>query len=409
MNVIFVAVVAFLAVAVGYLLSQVRARSVEVDSPQPEVRLDTEGLVTAVKEAVDAQVSKAAQSALKANNELAGQLIDERSRTLEEQTKNLLQPVTEQMDQLKTSVGDLKSSYEKNKGSFEALNENLMHQITELNTRTGALAGALKSPSARGAWGENQLRNIIDLSGMASFCDFSEQSSVSSDDGVLRPDLTVRLPNGAFLVVDSKVPLSAYLRMQELDDSVAREAELKSHVKAVQDHVKALADKRYWALFDDAPDFVVMFVPGESFLADALRAEPGLVDEAMRQRVVIASPMSLMALLLTIARGWQTTQLAENAKKVEEHGRELHHRVGTTLAAMAKTGRGLESATKAYNEMVGSVESRVLPTLRRFSELGVSGDELPEVRPVEASARSMTANELEASSNMDDQGISEAN
>jgi DNA recombination protein RmuC len=402
-------VVAFLSVAVGYLLSQLRVRTEEVDLPQPEARLDTEGLVTAVKEAVDAQVSKAAQSALKANNELAGQLIDERSRTLEEQTKNLLQPVTEQMDQLKTSVGDLKSSYEKNKGSFEALNENLMHQITELNTRTGALAGALKSPSARGAWGENQLRNIIDLSGMASFCDFSEQSSVSSNDGLLRPDLTVRLPNGAFLVVDSKVPLSAYLRMQELDDSVAREAELKSHVKAVQDHVKALADKRYWALFDDAPDFVVMFVPGESFLADALRAEPALLDEAMRQRVVIASPMSLMALLLTIARGWQTTQLAENAKKVEEHGRELHHRVGTTLTAMAKTGRGLESATKAYNEMVGSVESRVLPTLRRFSELGVSSDELPEVRPVESAARTITANELEASPNAEDPDISEAN
>ena len=409
MNVILIAVVAFLSVAVGYLLSQLRVRTEEVDLPQPEARLDTEGLVTAVKEAVDAQVSKAAQSALKANNELAGQLIDERSRTLEEQTKNLLQPVTEQMDQLKTSVGDLKSSYEKNKGSFEALNENLMHQITELNTRTGALAGALKSPSARGAWGENQLRNIIDLSGMASFCDFSEQSSVSSNDGLLRPDLTVRLPNGAFLVVDSKVPLSAYLRMQELDDSVAREAELKSHVKAVQDHVKALADKRYWALFDDAPDFVVMFVPGESFLADALRAEPALVDEAMRQRVVIASPMSLMALLLTIARGWQTTQLAENAKKVEEHGRELHHRVGTTLTAMAKTGRGLESATKAYNEMVGSVESRVLPTLRRFSELGVSSDELPEVRPVESAARTITANELEASPNAENPDISEAN
>lgn len=408
MNVILVAVVALLALAVGYLISQLRVRSEEVNTPQPEVRFDTEGLVTAVKEAVDAQVGKAAQSALKSNNELAGQLIDERSRTLEEQTKSLLQPVTEQMDQLKTSVGDLKSSYEKNKGSFEALNDNLMHQITELNTRTGALAGALKSPSARGAWGENQLRNIIDLSGMASFCDFSEQSSVSSDDGVLRPDLTVRLPNGAFLVVDSKVPLSAYLRMQELDDSVAREAELKGHVRAVQDHVKALADKRYWALFDDAPDFVVMFVPGESFLADALRAEPSLVDEAMRQRIVIASPMSLMALLLTIARGWQTTQLAENAKKVEEHGRELHHRVGTTLTAMAKTGRGLESATKAYNEMVGSVESRVLPTLRRFSELGVSGDELPEVRPVEAAARAMTARELEASPNVDDQGIAEA-
>ena len=159
--------------------------------------------------------------------------------------------------------------------------------------------------------------------------------------------------------------------------------------------MKALADKRYWALFDEAPDFVVMFVPGESFLADALRAEPGLMDEAMRQRVVIASPMSLMALLLTVARGWQTTLLAENAKKVEEHGRELHRRVGTTLAAMAKTGRGLESATKAYNEMVGSVESRVLPTLRKFNELGVSGEELPEVKPIESTTRDLASRELE--------------
>ena len=193
----------------------------------------------------------------------------------------------------------------------------------------------------------------------------------------------------------SKVPLSAYLRMQELEDPIAREAELKGHVKAVQAHVKALADKQYWALFDDAPDFVVMFVPGESFLADALRAEAGLIDEAMRQRVIIASPMSLMALLLTIARGWQTTQLAENAKQVEEHGRELHRRVGTTLAAMAKTGQRLEGATKAYNEMVGSVQSRVLPTLRRFNELGVAGDELPEVKPVDSAARDLTARELE--------------
>ena len=138
-----------------------------------------------------------------------------------------------------------------------------------------------------------------------------------------------------------------------------------------------------------------MFVPGESFLADAVRAEAGLIDEAMRQRVIIASPMSLMALLLTIARGWQTTQLAENAKKVEEQGRELHRRVGTTLAAMAKTGRGLESATKAYNEMVGSVESRVLPTRRRFNELGVAGEELPAVKPVESATRNVTARELE--------------
>ena len=393
--VVLVVVVGALAAAVGYLLSQLRNKPTVTEEREPEARLDADSIVTAVKEAVDAQVNQAAQAALKTNNELAGQLIDERTRTLEEQTKNLLQPVAEQMNQLKTSVGELKSTYEKNKGSFESSSHNLVEQINELSTRTSALAGALKSPSARGAWGENQLRNIIDLAGMASFCDFSEQSTATGDDGALRPDLTVRLPNGAFLVVDSKVPLSAYLRMQELEDPVAREAELKGHVKAVQAHVKALSDKQYWALFDDAPDFVVMFVPGESFLADAVRAEAGLIDEAMRQRVIIASPMSLMALLLTIARGWQTTQLAENAKKVEEQGRELHRRVGTTLAAMAKTGRGLESATKAYNEMVGSVESRVLPTLRRFNELGVAGEELPSVKPVESATRNVTARELE--------------
>ncbi len=393
--VVLAVVVGALAAAVGYLLSQLRNKPTVTEEREPEARLDADSIVTAVKEAVDAQVNQAAQAALKTNNELAGQLIDERTRTLEEQTKNLLQPVAEQMNQLKTSVGELKSTYEKNKGSFESSSHNLVEQINELSTRTSALAGALKSPSARGAWGENQLRNIIDLAGMASFCDFSEQSTATGDDGALRPDLTVRLPNGAFLVVDSKVPLSAYLRMQELEDPVAREAELKGHVKAVQAHVKELSDKQYWALFDDAPDFVVMFVPGESFLADAVRAEAGLIDEAMRQRVIIASPMSLMALLLTIARGWQTTQLAENAKKVEEQGRELHRRVGTTLAAMAKTGRGLESATKAYNEMVGSVESRVLPTLRRFNELGVAGEELPSVKPVESATRNVTARELE--------------
>ena len=340
MNIVLVAVVVVLGVVTGYLASQARRRASDIGDVNAEVRVDTEGLVAAVKEAVDARVGKAAQEALKSNTELANQLIDERSRTLEEQTKNLLQPVTEQMHQLKASVGDLKSTYEKNRGSVDSLNESLTQQINELTSHTGALAGALKSSSARGAWGENQLRNIIDLSGMASYCDFSEQTTAASDDGALRPDLTVRLPNGAFLVVDSKVPLASYLRMQEIDDSAAREAELKGHVKAMQKHVKALSDRRYWELFDDAPDFVVMFVPGESFLADALRAEPGLVDEAMRQRVVIASPMSLMALLLTIARGWQTTLLAENAKKVEEHGRELHRRVGVYAGGRFPHTRG---------------------------------------------------------------------
>jgi DNA recombination protein RmuC len=219
------------------------------------------------------------------------------------------------------------------------------------------LAGALKSPAARGAWGENQLRNIIELAGMAPYCDFAEQSVTTGEGGRQRPDLTVNLPNGAFIVVDSKVPLSAYLEMQDVSDETERQRLFVEHGKA-------------------------------------LRIDAALAEDAMRSRVVVTSPMSLMALLLTVARGWQTRQIAENATKVQSEAAELYRRIDTVLESMAKTGRGLTTATDAYNKMIGSVEARLLPSMRRFREFGVPGDDLVDVPQLEHSVREIGAEEL---------------
>ncbi|MDE0845870.1 MAG: DNA recombination protein RmuC [Actinomycetota bacterium] len=392
MDIALVIVVLLLAATVVTLVLRLSRDSVAV--PVPEIKVDTTSLVTAVKEAVDAQVQSSARGALEHNAKQADALLGQRGETLKEETKNLLRPISEQMNQLKESVGQLQSSYEKEQGTVSQLRESLVEQISGLQGVTTALAGALKSPSARGAWGENQLKNIIELSGMNQHCDFNLQHTARGDQGVQRPDVTVRLPGDAYLVVDSKVPLAAYLRMQEASDAEGRDAALDEHVRAVKSHVKSLADKKYWDLFPNAPDFVVMFVPGESFLADAARHDAGLVEESMRMRVLLASPTALMALLLAASRGWQTNQLAENARAVEQEGRELHQRVGKVLSAMSKTGRSLESATKAYNEMVGSVESRVMPSMRRLAEFGISSEALPDVPAIDSSPRQMSSLEL---------------
>jgi len=356
--------------------------------------VDHTAIVAAVREAVDAQVRKTTSETLADTSRQAGEMLEQRGQLIAEQTKGLLDPFAAQLTQLKEAVGQMTTTFEGDKATVREMAEQLTGRINTLNATTTQLAGALKSPAARGAWGENQLRNIIELSGMAPYCDFAEQSVATGDSGRQRPDLTVNLPNGAFIVVDSKVPLSSYLEMQDASDESERQRLLVEHGKAMRAHVRALAERRYWEQFPESPDFVVMFVPGESFLADALRVDAALAEDAMRSRVVVTSPMSLMALLLTVARGWQTRQIAENATKVQTEAAELYRRIDTVLEAMAKTGRGLTTATDAYNKMVGSVEARLLPSMRRFREFGVPGDDLTEVPQLEHSVREIGAEEL---------------
>ncbi|WP_380166071.1 DNA recombination protein RmuC [Jannaschia sp. R86511] len=253
-----------------------------------------------------------------------------------------------------------------------------------LRTQTAALAGALRSPNARGSWGEVQLRRVVEHAGMLERVDFTEQATGTSRSGAtVRPDLVVHLPGGKHVVVDAKAPLSAFLE-QRYDD----------HAKAVRGHVDALAGKQYWTAFTDSPEIVVCFVPGEAFLAAACQADPSLLEAAMAKRVVLATPTTLLALLRTVALTWQQDALAGSARQLFDVGRELHARLGTLGGHTGKLGRDLQRTVEGYNALVSSLESRVLVTARRMRDLGVVDDDLAVVAPLEVSPRPLTAPEL---------------
>jgi len=350
---------------------------------------DQTALIDAVRTAVDDRVGKATQIALENVNEQIDRTYQARSQTLKTETKSLLDPVTNQMNELRNVVASLQSNY----SSTVGVTETISRQIESLNQTTSALQSALKSPSARGAWGEQQLRNVIELAGMLPYCDFYEQTTVSGNDKTQRPDAVIKLPNEGCVVIDSKTPLDAYLKAQETSDSASRQQLLAEHAKALAGHAKVLADKRYDEMFERSPEYVIMFIPGESFLADALRADGSLLEVAMRSRVLIASPVNLLALLLAVAKGWQAFQIAENAEKIASLGRELYERVETVLRSVDRTGRGLETAISAYNQMVGSIESRMLASLRKFKDMGVSSAELTEISNIDSAPRQIAAPE----------------
>ncbi len=350
---------------------------------------DQAALVDAVRTAVDAQVGKATQQALENVNSQIDRTYQARTQTLTTETKSLLDPVATQMNELRNAVTALQSNYTNTVGVTQTISK----QIDSLNQTTSALQSALKSSSARGAWGEQQLRNVIELAGMLPYCDFLEQTTVTNNDKTQRPDAVIKLPNDGCVVIDSKTPLDAYLRAQETSDPTLHQQLLNEHAKALASHAKVLADKKYFQQFDRTPEYTIMFIPGESFLADALRADGSLLEVAMRSRVLIASPVNLLALLLAVAKGWQAFQIAENAEKIAAIGRELYERVDTVLESVEKTGRGLETAIGAYNKMVGSIEGRMLSTLRKFKDVGVTSSELTEISNIESAPRRLSAPE----------------
>jgi DNA recombination protein RmuC len=250
-----------------------------------------------------------------------------------------------------------------------------------LRQQTQALVSALKSPNQRGRWGEVQLRNVLERAGMLHYCDFVEKDAAVEDGRRLVPDVRILLPNGACIVVDSKVPIDAYLRTGDVDEA-AREGLLRDHARQVREHVRGLAAKSYWARFQPAPEFVVMFLPAEPLFSAALQHDPALFDYAIDQRVVPASPLTLVALLRTIASAWQQQRLTENAEEIRHLGRELYERLSTMAEHIADVGDHLKKAGASYDAFVGSLDSRVLASARRFKDLGVSAakqipDDLP--------------------------------
>ncbi|HEU5034173.1 MAG TPA: DNA recombination protein RmuC [Mycobacteriales bacterium] len=303
-------------------------------------------------------------------------------------------PLTETLTKVESQLREIEKE---RAGAHEALKsqiEFVRRTGEDLKQETAALVSALRKPQARGRWGELQLRRCVEYAGMTDRCDFTEQTTVATSDGALRPDLVVKLVGGKSIVVDSKVTLSAYLEAHDAGDDDVREARLAAHARHLRTHVDQLAAKSYWSQFSPAPEFVVLFVPGDAFLAPALERDPTLLDEAFAKRVHIATPTTLISVLRTCAYAWQQEALAANAREVFDLGRELYKRLGTLGDHVDKLGRSLTSAVKAYNGTVGSLERQVLVTARKLNDLQVVDAELDSPTAVEESVRPLGAAEL---------------
>jgi DNA recombination protein RmuC len=306
-----------------------------------------------------------------------------------EEIKGMVAPVNEKLGRVENEIGRLERERKQAQGELANMVRQLHEGVGGLRAETGNLVSALKRPSTRGSWGEIQLRNVIEMAGMIEHCDFLEQSTIRSEEGAaLRPDVLVKLPGEKVIVVDSKVPLDAYLAHLEAQSDAEREAEMARHARQTRDHISKLASKGYQNQFDTTPDLVVMFVPSEGIYHAALAEDPGLIEYGVHQQVLMATPTTLIGLLRAVHYGWRQELIAESAREIAESARELHRRLARFVEPLAKAGRQLGSAVSAYNEAVGSFDSRVVPQLRRIEEAGAKSErEIAAPAAVEASPR----------------------
>ena len=299
----------------------------------------------------------------------------------------LVKPVAESLKNVNEKIAELEKTRASAYGSLSEQLKSLALAQASLQTETTRLSTSLSTTKTAGTWGELQLRRVVELAGMVGHCDFTEQESA----GDQRPDLVVNLPRGQRIVVDAKAPTDAYREAATTADPKVRAAKLLEHAAKVRSHVDALSAKAYWEQFQPSPEFVVLFLPGDQYLAAALEADPALLDRAIRNRVLPTTPSVLVALLKAAALGWRQEAVSQNAEEISELGRQLYDRIATYIEHFEKVGRGLESATKSYNAAVGSLEGALLPGARKFAELGAKGaKELPALEPVETAVRDLT-------------------
>jgi DNA recombination protein RmuC len=309
-----------------------------------------------------------------------------------EEIKGLVGPVQEKLGRMENEIGRLERERREAQGELAQMLRQLGDGVGTLRQETGNLVSALKRPSTRGSWGEIQLRNVVEMAGMVSHCDFVEQSTIQTGEGALRPDMLVRLPGGKLVVVDSKVPLDAYLSALEAPDEDAREVHTARHARQTREHIAKLASKGYQRQFDSTPEFVVMFVPSDGIYQAALAQDPALIEYGVQQQVLMATPTTLIGLLWAVHYGWRQELIAESAREIAESARELHRRLGRFAEPLAKVGRQLDSAVGAYNEAVGSFDLRVIPQVRRIEQAGAASDREVLAPPaVEITARAITA------------------
>jgi DNA recombination protein RmuC len=401
--------------ALGYLAASVRVNrekhalqiALEGERIRREAETQKESERIVALEQSEARLRNAFDSlageSLRANSEMFLRLAREALSRDQVVAENTLKERETAIAQL---VEPLKTALERTEQQVQAIERERRDAFTALRTQIEGLAGghaqlqretrnlvtALRRPEVRGRWGEMTLRRVVELAGMAEHCDFTEQLHLAFEDGALRPDMVIHMPEKRSLVVDVKTPLDAYLEAIEAVTDDARAIALKRHAQQLETRIRQLGSKNYWAQFEESPEFAVLFLPGDQFLSAALAERPEMLDTALKVGVILATPSTLIALLKTVAYGWRQAAVAENAATIRELGQELHRRLTTFVKHLEKLGKQLNGAVDAYNSAVGSLERQVMPQARRFPELGVTADApLPALEPIAQIARTPTA------------------
>ena len=392
---------------ITYIYSQRKIAQLRENNTELSTRLEVEQQNSNEKiealEKARAQLSETfstlSSQALKNNNEEFLKLAQENLKQYQAQAVNeldkkekaiehLLNPIKESLTKTEQQIQSIEKERKESQGALHKHLETMALTQASLQDETRKLVTALRRPEVRGQWGEMTLKRLAELAGMVEHCDFFEQEQVRTDEGALRPDMIVRMPDGREIVVDVKTPLDAYISAIEAVDDTERQIQLTRHTKNVKQRINELADKAYWQQFKNAPDFVVLFIPGDQFLTAALDQEPAILENALARQVILATPTSFVALLRAVGYGWRQEQLAENAEHIKTVGEELYGRLQTFTDHLQKLGKSLDSGMKHYNSAVGSFDSRVLPSARKFNEMGISADKkLIKSKQVETAVR----------------------
>jgi DNA recombination protein RmuC len=399
----------FLGLLVMWLIARRRENSLLGDLEQLEANLKSQEAIQQEREAAfelaNAKLTQAftdiANRSLRANSDTFLKLAEQNLGTHQEKAKRelserekaveeLVKPIRDALQASHKQITDLEKSRSEAYGSIRNQLEAMQLSQKSLTQETQNLVKALRRPEVRGQWGEITLRRLVELAGMVEHCDFVEQVHTTNNDQIIRPDMIVNMPDKRQLVVDVKTPLDAYLSAVEAEDDAQRKLGLERHAKNVRAHIRLLSSKAYWKQFDESPEFVILFIPGDQFLSAALAEEPDLIEYALAEQIILATPTSFVALLKAVAYGWRQLALADNAKEIRVLAEDLYGRLGTFVTHMNRVGRQLASSVENYNKAVGSLERKVLPGARKFTELGVhSNKEIEKLESLEPLPRTM--------------------